>query len=114
MTEKYELILIFVAVIVGVVSAAYFYVTAGIFMDLLKRPLKLISSGMFVIAIGVLLAAFISYESSIGFSAYLYGIPLQAAFYVLYIIGSVMIALGARRFTAHPRTKVADVSMAQK
>jgi MFS family permease len=111
MTNKLELALIFVAVIIGVVSAAYFYVSAGIFMDLLKRPLKLISSGMFVIAIGVLLAAFISYESSLGLSAYFYGIPLQAAFYVLYIVGSIMIAFGARQFTAHPKGKVQDVSM---
>lgn len=111
MTNQLELVLIFAAVIIGVVSATYFYFSTAIFMDLLRRPLKLISSGMFVIAIGVLLAAFISYESSLGLTISFYGLPLQLIFYLLYIIGSVMIALGARRFTAHPKEKVADVSM---
>ena len=114
MTNQLELILIFLAVIIGVVSAAYLYVSAGIFMDLLKRPLKLISGGMLVIAIGVLLAAFISYESNLGVSVSLYGLPLQAAFYLLYIIGSILIVLGARKFTAHPKSQVADVSMQQR
>lgn len=111
MTNQLELILIFVAVIIGVVSAAYFYFSIGIFMDRLKRPLKLISAGMFVIAIGVLLAAFISYEASLGASVSLYGLPLQTVFYLLYIAGSIMIAFGARKFTAHPKEKVADVSL---
>jgi len=111
MANQYELILIFAAVIIGVVSAAYFYVSAGIFMDLLKRPLKLISSGMLVIAIGVLLAAFISYEANLGISITLYGLPLQTIFYLLYIVGSIMIAFGARKFTAHPRTKAIDPSL---
>lgn len=111
MTNRLELILIFVAVIIGVVSAAYMYISAGIFMDLLKRPLKLISGGMLVIAVGVLLAAFISYESNLGVSVTLYGLPLQSFFYLLYIIGSIMIALGARRFTRHPKTKAIDPSL---
>ncbi len=114
MINQFELIFIFAAVIIGVISAAYLYVSAGIFLDLLKRPLKLISSGMFVIAIGVLLAAFISYESNLGFTVWLYGLPLQILFYLLYIIGSIMIVLGARKFTTHPKQKVADVSMGQR
>lgn len=110
MSDTLGLVLIFTAVIVGVVSAAYFYLSAGIFMDMLKRPLKLISSGMFVIAIGVLLAAFISYEGDHGYVLIFYNVPLSAYFYILYIIGSLMIALGARRFTHKPKG-VVDVSL---
>ena len=108
MTPQLELILIFIAVIVGVVSAAYFYISANVFenLHLLQRPLKLISSGMFIIAIGVLLAAFISYEAQQGFDLYFYGAPLQIFFYILYIIGSVMILLGSRKFTYRPFEKV--------
>ena len=114
MSEKIQLILIFVAVICGVVSATYFYLSAGIFMNLLRRPLRLISSGMFMIAIGVLLAAFISYESQFGLIFLLFGVPISAVFYVLYIIGSVMIAMGARQFTTHPASNnVVDVSLRQ-
>jgi hypothetical protein len=110
MSDTVGLILIFISVIVGVVSAAYFYISIGIFMDALKRPLKLISSGMFIIALGVLLAAFISYESDQGIVLMLYNIPLSAYFYVLYILGSLMIAMGARQFTHRPKT-VVDVSL---
>ena len=95
----------------GVVSATYFYASAGIFMNLLKKPLRLVSSGMFLIALGVLLAAFISYESGQGVNFYISGIPLSAFFYVLYIIGSIVIAIGARQFSTHPSGKVVDVSL---
>ncbi|HTK33583.1 MAG TPA: hypothetical protein VL335_03540 [Candidatus Paceibacterota bacterium] len=112
MAEKLQLILIFVAVICGVVSATYFYTSAGIFMNLLRKPLRLISSGMFLIAIGVLLAAFISYESQLGLELYVGNIPLSAFFYILYIIGSIVIGLGARQFATHPSgNNVVDVSM---
>ncbi len=111
MAEKIQLILIFVAVICGVLSATYFYLSAGIFMNLLRKPLQLISSGMFLIAIGVLLAAFISYEAQFGISLLFYDIPLSALFYILYIIGSITIAMGARQFATHPKGQVVDVSM---
>ncbi len=112
MAQQIQLILIFVAVITGVLSATYFYLSAGIFMNLLRRPLHLISSGMFLIAIGVLLAAFISYEAQFGITILFYGIPLSVFFYILYIIGSITIALGARQFTTHPASNnVVDVSM---
>jgi uncharacterized protein YacL len=110
MNETYQLIFIFASVIIGVVSTAYFYLSAGIFMPLLQRPLKSIAAGMFIIAIGVLLAAFISYEAEQGIVLDFYGIPLAAYFYVLYIVGSIMIAFGARQFTHHPK-KVMDVSL---
>ena len=105
MSDKIELILIFVAVITGVVSATYFYQSASIFVSLLQRPLKLISSGMMIIAVGVLLAAFISYESDQGITIIFYGFPLQAVFYLLDIVGSIIILLGARQFEYRPKGK---------
>lgn len=102
MNEKFQLTLIFVAAICGVVSAAYLYQSADIFVNLLRKPLRLISGGMFVITIGVLLAAFISYESQFGLAFFFYSIPISAFFYILYIIGSVLILLGARQFAYRP------------
>ena len=79
-SDDTQLILIFAAVIVGVISASYFYLSTDVFMDRLKRPLKIISSGMMLMAIGVLLAAFISYEAKHGVDLYIYDIPLQVIF----------------------------------
>jgi hypothetical protein len=101
--DTFELVLIFAAVIIGVVSATYLYQSAGIFVSILGRPIKLMSSVMFIIAVGVLLAAVVSYEASNGIQLFLYGLPLQAVFYVFYIIGSVMILLGARKFSYKPK-----------
>jgi len=111
--DQYELILIFVSVIVGVVTAAYFYMTSEDFpkLRLFQSSLKYIATGMFIIALGVLLAAFINYEAKVGFDLFLYGVPLQAFFYVLYIIGSILILIGARKFTSRPNANVVDVSL---
>ncbi|OHA16438.1 MAG: hypothetical protein A3C79_02340 [Candidatus Taylorbacteria bacterium RIFCSPHIGHO2_02_FULL_45_28] len=114
MSNQYELIFIFASVIIGVVSASYFYISAGVFdrLNLLQRPLKWIAAGMFIIAIGVLMAAFISYEAKLGFELIFYGLPLQVLFYILYIIGSLMILIGARRFTHRSlKDNVVDVSL---
>ena len=113
MTEQFQIVFIFASVIIGVISAAYFYVSAGIFMDFLKWPIKVIAAGMFVITIGVLLAAYISYESSLGVSLLVRNIPFSAIFYVVYIVGSVMIAIGARGLKHRPSSKnnVVDVSL---
>lgn len=112
-SDQFELILIFVAVIIGVVTAAYISLSAESFprLRLFQSSLKYIALGMFVIAIGVLLAAFINYEAKQGFDLLLYGVPLQAFFYVLYIIGSIFILIGARRFTVRPKEPVVDVSL---
>jgi hypothetical protein len=59
----------------------------------------------------VLLAAFISYEEQQGLILYFYNLPLQALFYVIYIIGSLMIMVGARKFTYRPHADVVDVSL---
>ena len=77
-------------------------------MKLLRRPLRLISSGMFIVTLGVLLAAFISYEAQYGYTFVSYGVPISVFFYILYIIGSVMIALGARRLVSRPSNKTVD------
>ncbi len=114
MTDQLELIFIFFSVIIGVVAAAYFYISAGVFvhLNLLQRSLQLISSGMFIIAIGVLMAAFISYESKLGFELIFYGLPLQVLFYIIYIIGSLLILVGSRGFTHRSRKdNVVDVSL---
>jgi len=112
MSNQIQLVLIFIAVICGVLSATYFYSSAGIFLNMLRRPLRLISAGMFLIALGVLLAAFISYEYQYGYAFYSYGISISAFFYVFYIIGSIMIAFGAHQFATHPvANNVVDVSM---
>lgn len=113
MAAQYELIFIFFSVIVGVVSAAYFYLSTGAFdnLHLLQRPIKWIAGGIFLIAIGVLMAAFISYEEQQGYQLYFYDLPLQVLFYIIYIIGSIMILVGARKFTASPRESVVDVSL---
>jgi len=114
MSDQVELIFIFFSVIVGVVAAAYFYISAGVFvhLNLLQRSLQLISSGMFIIAIGVLMAAFISYEDKQGFELVFYGLPLQVLFYIIYIIGSCMILIGSRGFTHRSnKNNVVDVSL---
>ena len=103
MINQLELTLIVAAVLVGVISATYFYLEAGVFMKLLQRPLRMIAIGMFVISLGVMLSAYISYMSNAGQSAELAGVPLAAAFYWLYLLGSILIAFGARKFASKPQ-----------
>lgn len=107
MTNQLELGLIFFSVLCGVLSATYLYRSADIFVTILKRPLKFISSGIMIIAAGVLLAAFLSYEGQLGHSFVYFGIPLQVVFFLLYIVGSIFIFYGARQFTHRPKQKVA-------
>jgi hypothetical protein len=97
--EKIELVLIFSATIIGVVSAAYFYSSTDMFVRIIRRPFKFIASGVLLIMIGVLVAAFISYASRLGISIIFFGLPLQVFFYILYIIGSLLIARGAQTFS---------------
>lgn len=105
-SDKFELVFIFVSVICGVISATYFYQSTEIFTSLLKRPLRMISSGMIVMSLGVLLAAFISYEAKMGLKFSFYGIPFEAFFYGMYIIGSIFILLGARKLVSKPKLSV--------
>ncbi|MDQ2932916.1 MAG: hypothetical protein M3Q80_00855, partial [bacterium] len=87
---------------------AYFYLSSNVFDHLrkLQRPLKLISAGMFIIALGVLLAAFISYGEQLGFELYFAQLPLEVYFYIMYIIGSLMIFFGSRQFIYKPVIRV--------
>ncbi|MEY2664369.1 MAG: hypothetical protein RIT04_177 [Candidatus Parcubacteria bacterium] len=105
--DAFQLILVFVSVICGVVAAVYFYLSTDIFQNLLKRPLRLIASGMIIMTFGVMIAEVISFESQVGIILVLYGIPLQAFFYAAYIIGSCMILIGARQFSTRPKVKLA-------
>lgn len=102
MPEKLQLVLTFGAVIIGVLTAAYLYQSADIFVNLLRKPLHYISLGMFIITIGVLLAAFISYEAQFGIVFVIGRVPIAALFYILYIIGSILIFIGARKFSYRP------------
>ena len=118
MSAPYELTFIFVSVIVGMISAAYFYLSTDAFahLHLLQRPIKWIAAGIFLIAIGVLLAAFISYLDAQGLQLYFYDLPLQVLFYIIYIIGSLAILFGARQFSyrPHDRGDVVDVALQGK
>ena len=94
--------LIILAVIIGGGAIAYFYFSADIFTNLLKRPLKMISAGMLAIDLGVVLIAYVAYESSQGVNMGIMGIPLSDFFYALYFIGSVTVIFGSRKFTRLP------------
>jgi hypothetical protein len=107
MANQFELGLIFFSVLCGVLSATYLYQSADIFVTMLKRPLKFISAGIMTIAAGVLLAAFLSYESQLGSTFIYFGVPLQAIFFLLYIIGSIFIFVGARQFVHRPNGPIA-------
>lgn len=101
--EVFQLVLVFISVIAGVVAAVYFYLSTDIFMNLLKRPLKLISSGMIIMTIGVLMAAVISFEARTGVVFVVYDLPIEMFFYFSYIVGSIMILAGARQFVHRPK-----------
>ncbi len=100
--QNLELILIFVSIIIGMVSLGYFYQSSSIFVSLLKRPLQLISAGMMLMMLGVLIAAFISIAEMDGVVLSIAGLPIQVLFYLIYIVGSVIIFLGARQFVHKP------------
>jgi hypothetical protein len=102
MTATLELLLIFGAVICGVLSAAYLYEISSSFTIILGGAIKWIAGGMMIIAAGVLIAAYISYAERLGATIYLYGMPLQAYFFILYIVGSICIAVGAKKFVTNP------------
>jgi hypothetical protein len=98
--QSLEFVLVLVSLIIGMVSAVYFYQSTDIFLYSLKMPLKLISSGMILISFGILLAVFISYFQNQGQEILLLNIPISALFFLMYIAGSVLIFLGARQFVS--------------
>lgn len=104
--DAFQFVLVIVSVLAGVVAAVYFYLSTDIFMSLLQRPLKLIASGMIIMTLGVMLAAAVSFEGRAGVTFVYYGIPIEALFYLSYIVGSIMILMGARQFVKRPRASV--------
>ena len=103
LTDAIQPILIILAVLIGGGAISYFYFSADIFTDILKKPLKMISIGMLAIDLGVVLMVFIAYESSQGATDLSFlGAPLSAYFYFLYFIGSLMVIFGSRKFTHRP------------
>lgn len=97
-----ELSLVLFSLIVGMLSALYFYQSTDIFTTLLQKPLKYISTGVMMIMLGIFLAVFISFEQSLGYAVYVYIFPLNALFFLLYIVGSIFIFMGARQFSNKP------------
>lgn len=102
MYDTIRLIFIILALLIGGGAIVYFYFSADIFTDILKKPLKIISVGMLAIDLSVVMVVFISYESSRGVDIAFFGIPLSMAFYVLYFIGAITIIFGSRKFTHRP------------
>lgn len=103
MNNPFELALVLFAMIVGLLSAVYFYQSTDIFVSVLQKPLKYISTGVIMIILGIFLAVFISYEYNMGNIVYLYTLPLNLFFFILYIVGSILIFIGARKFSIKPR-----------
>ncbi len=102
MINTFELVLILFSLIVGLLSALYFYQSTDIFTSILQRPLKYISTGVIMIILGIFLAVFIAFEQSIGRAVFIYTVPLEVLFFLLYIVGSIFIFMGARQFSHKP------------
>lgn len=102
MINTFELVLILFSLIVGLLSALYFYQSTDIFTSILQRPLKYISTGVIMIILGIFLAVFIAFEQSLGRAVFVYTVPLEVLFFLLYIVGSIFIFMGARQFSHKP------------
>lgn len=104
MNDNIQYILVLISLIIGIISAVYFYESTGIFVNLLQKPLRLISSGMIVISFGILLSVFISFYQNLGYSIAIMNVPISVLFFLMYLIGSLMIFSGARQFSIKPVT----------
>lgn len=103
MSDIIQPILIILVILIAAVSIAYFYFSTDIFTDILKRPLKMISAGMFVIDLAVVLVAVIAYEASQGTDlGNFLGIPPSIYFYTLFFLGSFMVIFGSHKFANRP------------
>lgn len=112
-TAQIQGIMIYSSVLCGVLSAGYMYQSViDIFMPGLRKALRLIALGLVCFTFGVLLAAFIIFSPELGVSIDPHYINiLSAGFYMLYIIGSILVIMGARRFALRPAKKTVDVSL---
>ena len=99
MSSILQTTLTILAILIGAAAIAYFYFSTDIFTDILKRPLKIISVGMLIINLGVILVAFMAYESSQGNDINFFGLPISTCFYALYFLGSFLVIFGSRKFT---------------
>lgn len=102
-TNPFELVLILFSLIVGMLSALYFYQSTDIFTSVLQKPLKYISTGVIMIILGIFLAVFMAFEHSIGRVVFVYTVPMEVLFFLLYIMGSIFIFMGARQFSHKPQ-----------
>jgi len=103
MDSDIKLVAVISAVIIAAFSIAYLYFSADIFVNVLRKPLRLISWGMYCLDFGVLLVTIVSYEAANGHYLSLAGIQLGVFFYLFYVVGSVLIILGAREFKHSPK-----------
>ncbi len=102
MTEQTKLILIILVTGIVAISVGYLYLSSNIFVNALKKPIKLVSFGMFLIDIGVLLVGVVSYQTYLGFDLTLLDISLSQYFYIFYVAGSMFVIVGARQFSHRP------------
>lgn len=95
--------LVLAIALMGAIAIGYLYFSADIFVNILKRPLKLISWGMLFIDAGVVCVGLLAYGSAQGMDLVWNGVPLSLSFYLLYTVGFVMIVIGAGKFASKPR-----------
>lgn len=113
-TAQIQAVMIFSAILCGFLSAGYMYRTvAGLFMPGLRKALSFIAIGLVCFTFGVLLAAFIIFSGELGVAGLIspYINALSIVFYVLYIAGSVLVLVGAKRFALRPAKETVDVSL---
>ncbi|MDE1975008.1 MAG: hypothetical protein KGI49_00655 [Patescibacteria group bacterium] len=103
MGDYTKIILLIIVAFIGAGAIAYFYMSADIFADVLKRPLRIVSMGMLSIDIGVLAVALVTYQSITGGSLAVYGVPLSWSFYIFYGLGSALIIAGSSKFARKPK-----------
>ena len=102
MGEQATMVLIIIVTSIVALSIGYLYLSANIFVNALKKPIRLVSLGMFLIDLGVLLVGLVSYETYKGFDLSFFDISLSQYFYILYVAGSIFVILGARKFSHRP------------
>ena len=102
MGEQAKLILIILVTGIVAISVGYLYLSANIFVNALKKPIRLVSLGMFLIDLGVLLVGVVSYQTFLGSDFMFLDISLSQYFYVLYVAGSMFVIMGARQFSHRP------------
>jgi len=104
-TPEIQAIMIFSAVIVGVISAGYLYQSGEPVLTALRKAMRMIAFGMLLITFGVLVAASIIFSPELVIHCRHIRMPCRCFLYLLFIAGSILILLGGRQFTARPARK---------